>query len=254
MGTRRKATTPTGTKAVRTAIRNLLNPAGQFTITKPRRRNAEAFRSCRPYPGAVIWPVSAFRRYGRRASIAPPLFRGGYRIIIPSTGLTLGWLQSCRPYPGAVMLEAVVTAIDGWALQSCRPYPGAVTYSGRTQGFRGASCFNRAAPIPGRLSAVGDTKIDLFVGLQSRRPIPGRLWNRKTGPPVGCPRFNFVAPETLPKVFAPSLSAFLSLLDGLSMENIRYPAKLTKPPPANTIFIAGKTKNPRQNLPAPPQI
>ena len=173
MGTRRKATTPTGTKAVRTAIRNLFNPAGQFTIAKPRGFNAGAFRGdLQPGNPGIPRPRNPVQA---AASIAPPLSRCGYRIIIPSTRLTLGWLQSCRPYPGAVMLEAVVTAIDGWALQSCRPYPGAVTYSGRTQGFRGASCFNRAAPIPGRLSAVGDTKIDLFVGLQSRRPIPGRL-------------------------------------------------------------------------------
>ena len=76
---------------------------------------------------------------------------------LPAMGRVILWLlalQSCRPYSGAVIFARSRRWWPSTTLQLCRPYYGAVIWTAAVAHKATAECFNRAAPIPGRLSGA----------------------------------------------------------------------------------------------------
>ena len=63
----------------------------------------------------------------------------------------------------------------GNALQSCRPYSGAVIWPAAAAHKATAECFNRAAPIPGRLSGMAANIRVWIAPLQLCRPYSGAV-------------------------------------------------------------------------------
>ena len=176
---------------------------------------------CRPYSGAVICPAAAVRKAtaacfncaapipGRlsarrplfvrpllRASIVPPLFRGGYRVWPRTSGFGLRRFNCAAPILGRLSIRESRHRLLSELASIVPPlFQGGYLW-GIPAVARSNAYFNRAAPIPGRLSTGPQSAPRGWPRFNCAAPIPGRLC-RVGSAPVEVP----VAASIVPPLF-----------------------------------------------------
>ena len=178
-----------------------------------------ALQSCRPYSGAVMRLRIAVGACAGVASIVPPLFRGGYgagagafppglRASIVPPLFRGGYGAGAGAFPPGLRASIVPPLFrGGYQDVQSRRLVGHQLASIVPPLFRGGysstafpaitrwQSFNRAAPIPGRLSGNSMGNYPYPIGCFNRAaPIPGRLRLRPGWPWSGLPTASIVPP------------------------------------------------------------
>ena len=172
-------------------------PGRKRTTAEARRRPVrEGFNSAAPFPGRKSrTQAAAFA--GERASIRPPRSRDGRGGGVAQSGRARSpaWrLHSGRPVPGRKSGWSWGWLLDGSCFNSAAPFPGRKRPTPIAAPFPDRGGFNSAAPFPGRKSrSIHPIEPVRHALLNSAAPFPGRK-SVFAGTRLARPRWGFTRP------------------------------------------------------------